>query len=152
VPPPQITALKPILPAEIWLQGIHSRLLGISPVGSSVRSPSWPAITPAIIAWVWGTPLGMPVEPEVNRYLATVAGIRLSRLAATSLGSVAATVSKATAPSPAPSAVTSSRSGRIARSVAMALSNKTPDWANTTLGATFSKQCLSLPWSVDIRL
>jgi hypothetical protein len=109
-------------------------------------------MTPAIMAWVWGTPLGMPVEPEVNRYLATVAGVRLSRLAATSRGGVAATVSKAIAPSPVPSAVTSSRSGLRARRVAMALSNNAPDWANTTLGATLSKQCLSLPWSVDIRL
>ena len=74
VPPTHSTLLKPMLPPLMWLQGIHSRLCGMS-AGStaSERSPSYPAITPANIPCVWGTPLGRPVEPEVNRYLATVA-------------------------------------------------------------------------------
>ena len=40
-------------------------------------------MTPAIMPKVWGTPLGMPVEPEVNRYLATVAWSKVSRAAST---------------------------------------------------------------------
>ena len=152
MPPAHSTPLKPMLPALMWLQGIHSRLCGTrSGSSGSVRSPSWPAITPAIMPKVCGTPLGMPVDPEVNSTLATEAWLSVSRAAATAgVGVVAVSSASATAPSPVPSAVTKASSGCWARSVWRARSYSAPDCAKTTRGRTTAAQCRSLAWSVEI--
>jgi hypothetical protein len=97
--------------------------------------------------------LGRPVEPEVNRNLATVAGPIVSRAAATAgVGSVPATWANGIAPSPVPSTVITVSVGSMAFKVASALANWAPLWVKTTRGATLSKPCFSLAWSVEIRL
>ena len=154
VPPAQSTPLKPMLPALMWLQGIHSRLWGMtSGSASSARRPSPPAMVADIMPKVCGTPLGMPVEPEVNRYLATVAWPSASRAASTAaVGSVASRSDSGTAPSPSPSAVTNTSPGSTSRRVWKARSNMAPDWAKTTFGRTTAAQWRSLAWSLEIRL
>ena len=113
--PPAGRRLKPMLPALMWLQGIHSRLCGMSAWSTaSERSPSCPAITPAIMPKVCGTPLGMPVEPDVNSSLATDAGPSVSRAAATAgVGSVPVSSASAMAPSPLSSAVTKTAGSKL---------------------------------------
>ncbi len=110
-------------------------------------------MTPAIMPKVWGAALGMPVEPEVNRYLATVSWFRVSRAAATAgPGTVSVRTESGMAPSPVPSAVTKVRSRPRPFKVSRARAYISPDWAKITLGFTTSTQCLSLAWSVEIRL
>ena len=65
-----------------WFQGIQSRRTGGSSRknASAVRIISW---LQAIMRLVVITPLGIPVEPEVNSTLATVSGVIASCAAAT---------------------------------------------------------------------
>jgi hypothetical protein len=108
-------------------------------------------MTPAIMPWVCGTPLGRPVEPEVKRYFATVGWPRRSIAAATS-GPAGVFVSLEKGTPPSPSTVTTAISGSSVRRTASAGANCAPLWAKTTLGRTVVQQCFSLAWSELIRL
>ena len=65
--------LKLWLPPKVWFHGSQSTRTGGSSIeeGSVCAIISWLA---HIMRWVLITPLGLPVEPEVNRILATVSG------------------------------------------------------------------------------
>ncbi len=76
--------------------------------------------------WVLITPLGRPVEPEVNSTLATVSGVRSAKAASTcGVGAVAAKRSNGTLSMPAgglaPTTTTTPSSNPASRSVASAL-------------------------------
>jgi hypothetical protein len=102
---------------------------------------------------VCGTPLGRPVEPEVNRYLATCAWVSASRAASTAaVGGVEMRSANGTTPSATPPCATTSRSGFRARKVSSARANIAASCTNTALGFTVATQCFSLAWSVEIRL
>ena len=63
--------LRLLLPPAVWFQGAQSTIIG----GSSARKGAtcrfiWEL--EQIIPWVLITALGIPVEPEVKRYLAIV--------------------------------------------------------------------------------
>ena len=108
-------------------------------------------MTPANMPWVCGAAFGRPVEPEVNRYLATVAWLTPSRAASTAgVGSVSVSSESGMVPSP-PSTVTNTRSGFSAFRVSKARANSAELCANTTFGRTVAKQCFSLAWSDDSR-
>ena len=72
-PPLESTRLKLLLPPKVWLHGSQSISVGGSAakLGLTPRSIAWFDV---IIRWVLITPLGVPVEPEVNRSLAIVSG------------------------------------------------------------------------------
>jgi hypothetical protein len=136
----------------MWLQGIHCRVWGTSSAGSELRMPSVAAIWAENMPWVWITPFGVPVEPEVKRILETVSGVSRSRARSTSArGAVPVKSESGVVPSP-PSTVTKVSDGSSALSVAKALANAPESWANTTLGRTTPMQCFSLAWSVATRL
>ena len=90
--------LKLWLPPKVWFQGSQSTITG----GRSARNGQ----TCAIASWfehsmrcVLITPLGRPVEPEVNRILATVSGPTAALARSTALvGRVARRSAKAVMP------------------------------------------------------
>src|SRR5262249_32778591 len=142
--------LKFTLPPEMWLHGIQSRFCRMS-FGSASGSGWSMAMAQAICAviwpWVCGVGLGMPVEPEVNRYLPTESGPSQSiAVSTTEVGSVSASVAKASEPSePSAEMMETPSSGRIAR----ALRNGSIVWTKIALGFTAPKQCLSLAKSEE---
>src|ERR1700753_2455885 len=58
---------------KVWLHGSQSTMTGGSAArnGHTGRITCWLA---ASIRWVLSTPLGTPVDPEVNKILATLSG------------------------------------------------------------------------------
>ena len=68
------------LPPTVWCQGSQS-----SPTGNCALATSRPLACTALhsMPWVLSTPLGAPVEPDVNRILATVVDCTARRAAAT---------------------------------------------------------------------
>jgi hypothetical protein len=95
------------LPPKVWLHGSQSSSTGGSAArnGQTTRIIRWFAQS---IRWVFSTPFGPPVDPEVNRIFATVSGPTAAQAASTSaLGAVAARASYAVLP-PAPDSVTAS--------------------------------------------
>jgi hypothetical protein len=116
-------------------------------------------VSPALICawfehsmrWVLMTPLGLPVEPEVNRIFATVSGPTLACAASTaSVGSVMARSANGVVERlPSGLAVTTiSQSSGTAASMARA--NGRPSDANTKPGVRMSMIDLSLPKSLDM--
>jgi hypothetical protein len=77
------------LPPKVWFHGSQSTITG----GSSCMKASTCAVIcwlAQIMRWVLITPLGCPVEPEVNRILATVSGVVRTCAASTAaVGAVA---------------------------------------------------------------
>src|SRR5215212_5364958 len=73
VPPFLSTMLKLALPPNVWFHGSQSHSTGgvFSTKGQSWAKLCW---FEQSILWVLITPLGMPVEPEVNRIFAIVSG------------------------------------------------------------------------------
>src|SRR2546423_10127552 len=74
--------LKLWLPPKVWFQGSQSTITGgwwLRNVHAAAAL-SWLA---HIMPWVLITPLGWPVEPEVNRILATVSGPTRAKAAST---------------------------------------------------------------------
>ena len=75
VPPSDSTLLKFTLPPEMWLHGIQSSACAISSGssgGSSIAAAR--GDLRRHLPWLCGVGLGMPVEPEVKRYLPTESG------------------------------------------------------------------------------
>src|SRR6185369_9264567 len=76
LPPLRRMRLKLWLPPNVWLHGSQSTITGGGRPGTDrngqhAARPSWFEVS---IRWVLTTPLGAPVEPEVNRTLAIVSG------------------------------------------------------------------------------
>ena len=98
VPPLRITMCRLWLPPKVWLHGNQSTTTGFSCARKrhALASISWLAHS---MRCVLITTLGEPVDPEVNRYLATVSGVMRSKACITAdVSGVAARDSKASAP------------------------------------------------------
>ncbi len=97
------------------------------------RSIAWFAVS---MRWVFSTPFGVPVEPEVNSTFATVSGVIASNAAARL--------------APGTAAASGSRSvtawARVASSAGPKASASS---ANTTPGRTSSAIARRRPWSLD---
>ena len=92
-PPLASTRLgKLLLPPNVWLHGSsvdqHRRRLGDVARMDAAHLIAWFAV---IIRWVLMTPLGVPVEPEVNRSFAIVSGPTFARARSTSAVGIVAT-------------------------------------------------------------
>ena len=70
------------LPPAVWFQGSQSQSTGGSSArnGSTLRIIAW---LDESMRWVLITPFGRPVEPEVNRILATLSGRTRARASST---------------------------------------------------------------------
>src|SRR5215475_7110645 len=87
-PPLVSTILKLWLLPKVWLHGNQSTTTGGSSVTKAKPDPSI-AWFEQSMRWVLMTPLGLPVEPEVNRNLAIVSADTARFAAATPASSVA---------------------------------------------------------------
>jgi hypothetical protein len=91
VPPSARLPWKVALPPIVWFHGSQSSITATGSSGLRVRAIFPMAMLAHIISWVLITALGMPVLPEVNRNLPTVAGSIMSIERATAaVGLVAA--------------------------------------------------------------
>jgi hypothetical protein len=128
--------LKLWLPPKVWFHGSQSTTTGglSSTNGHACASCCWLAHS---MRCVLTTPLGMPVEPEVNRIFATVSG----PIFACSRSSVE------------PGLVSSSSCTGVdfASTAASAAPNFPGSAVYTRPGRTSSKMYFSLPKSLDIR-
>src|ERR1700753_2362264 len=72
-PPLRRTRARLWLPPNVWLHGSQSTITGgvRARNGQHAARLSWFAVS---MRWVLTTPLGVAVEPEVNRILARVSG------------------------------------------------------------------------------
>jgi hypothetical protein len=122
------------LPPKVWFHGSQSTITGGSSAmkASEARSISWLLHS---IRCVLMTPLGAPVEPEVNRIFATVSGPTPAAAASTAaVGAVLASVSNAVVGrsfGAASATTTSASAGTVA---AMAAAKAWPFSANTRPG------------------
>jgi hypothetical protein len=82
VPPLVSTMFTLWLPPNVWLHGSQSTISGRSAArnGHARRIIAWFA---ASIWWVFSTPLGAPVDPEVNKILAMVSAVTAPNARAT---------------------------------------------------------------------
>src|SRR5689334_21011009 len=110
--------------------------------------PSRDATCAVIAPWDCGVGLGMPVEPDVKRYLPTASGPSQSMaVSTTEVTGVSASLAKASDPSePSAEMIATPSSG----SVANALRNGSIVCTKIALGFTAPKQCFSLAKSEDI--
>ena len=60
------------MPPNVWLHGSQSTITGVVRNGQHAARLSWFDVS---MRWVLTTPLGAPVEPEVNSTLAIVSGV-----------------------------------------------------------------------------
>src|SRR5580698_4493744 len=98
--------------------------------------------------WDCGTALGMPVEPDVKRYLATVFGpTRSSALSTALVGVVFNNSSRAIESGQWSSAVMKVKFESSAFNVANAGAKLPPDCAKMIRGRVVLKQCRNRPWS-----
>jgi len=118
------------LPPNVWLHGSQSTITGRS---AARNGHTWAIICwlAASIRWVFRTPFGVPVEPEVNKILATVSGPSPPNAAATSApGAVASRSPSRSAPAGPPVAT---MAGTDPAAVSAA-PNRSPSSANTAPG------------------
>ncbi len=95
--------------------------------------------------WVLTTPLGQPVEPELNRILATVSCPVAAKASSTTRdGIVAIRLAKATTPSSGPKSVTATFGMAPSSMAATAGAYRRHSWAKTMEGRTASTTRASL--------
>jgi hypothetical protein len=120
--------LKLWLPPKVWLQGSQSTSTGgrSSRKGQAWASACW---FEQSMRWLLITPLGLPVEPEVKRILATVSGPTAAKRSSTAEpGATAGSAAKRVSP-PAGLALTTSSAPPISAKVFKAAANRPPSAA-----------------------
>jgi hypothetical protein len=146
VPPLTSTMFRSWLPPKVWLHGSQSNNTGGSSSrnGQTWRICCWLAIS---IPCELITPLGVPVDPEVNRILATSSVRRAAHRRSTSADGSAPKSPSVTEPGRSPSRLTTGRPCAIA---ATALVNAASS-ATTRPGFASCAIARSLAWSLLCR-
>ena len=141
--------LKLWLPPKVWLHGSQSTTTGGS---SATKAKPAPIIAwfEHSMRWVLMTPLGFPVEPEVNRIFATVSGPTLAWAASTAWVGCAASRSANSVAGRSPAFAVTTISTPRGTAASMARENALPFAAKTRPGVSVSMIDLSLPKSLDI--
>ncbi|HEY5397136.1 MAG TPA: hypothetical protein VIL16_17255 [Trebonia sp.] len=131
------------LPPNVWLHGSQSTITGRSAArnGHACRIICWLA---ASIRWVLITPLGVPVDPEVNRILATASPSSLSN-ASCPVGP--GSVSSRSASCSEPGLVSRLTMAAISGRASSAGPNRPASSANTAPGRISSAIALIRAWS-----
>jgi hypothetical protein len=145
---PPLYSARPILwlPPKVWCQGSQSSSTGGASAtkGKASRSICW---LEQIMRCVLTTPLGCPVDPEVNRIFAGASGSTFAAASATAgAGVVASNAAKSVAPGAALRVETTSTPGGTAP--AMAAAKRAPSLAKTMPGVSSERQCRSFTKSL----
>src|SRR5436190_14101191 len=135
------------LPPAVWFHGSQQQSTGGSSVrnGKCVLIITWFAQS---IRWVLITPLGLPVEPDVNSTFATVSPVTRSRAASTAAVGVACRSLKVVEGMLAGADDDTTSSTPEGSASASARSNRAPSAANTSPGCIRSNTWRSVPNSV----